>query len=182
MPDSGYFDTLHKEWPVIKAAPWSFFICVAIISLLVCLIIFLFSRGYIEHLKRRIEILAVPPLSADPLLKEQIEESVETGLFTPLQIKEIKLARELRALAEKGQQGCSESDVDLMRITYEHTFAPQVKALISEIELEGGGDSTLRRFADFALNGNDILSVANALIRLAFLQDGIDVTRRYPLL
>lgn len=101
--------------------------------------------------------------------------------FTPLQIKAIKLARQLRALAESGRQGCSESDFNLMRIEYEHTFAPQVKALMFEIALGGrDGDSALRRFAEFANNGNDILNLARALIRVAFLQDGIDIDLRYP--
>lgn len=101
--------------------------------------------------------------------------------LTPLQAKAVKLAQELRLLAGKGIQGRPEAEFNRMRLEYEKTFAPQVKALMFDFAEAGAGeDSTLRRFSQFADNGNDILNVARALIRLAHLGDGIDIDLRYP--
>jgi hypothetical protein len=68
-----------------------------------------------------------------------------------------------------------------MRSDYEEKFAPMVKELMFKFSHEQGGeDSTLRRHVQFVDNGNDILNVTNALIRLAHMQDGIDCNLRYP--
>lgn len=77
--------------------------------------------------------------------------------------------------------GGSESEFNRMRLAYEQTFAPQVKNLMFEFANAGYGEnSTLRRFSQFADNGNDILNVARTLIRMAFLENGIDIDLRYP--
>jgi hypothetical protein len=116
---------------------------------------------------------------ARPVTESPLDPS--DGLFSPLQGKAIRLARRLRDLAGKGLVGCPEEEFNRTRLEYEKTFAPQVKALMYEFAEEGAGEnSTLRRFSEFADNGNNILNVARELIRLAFIQDGIDVEVRYP--
>lgn len=123
------------------------------------------------------ELLVLPE---DPLLKAQADKPPAIEL-TEIQIKAITLARELRSLANKGSRGCSEGEFNMMRIEYEHTFAPRVNALMFEIARAGGGeDPTLRRFSKAADKASDILNVAGALIRIVGLQDGIDVKNWYP--
>lgn len=112
--------------------------------------------------------------------KNALDQQGLDGLLNPLQIKAIILAKQLRILAEIGVTGCSASEFNRMRLEYEKTFAPQIKTLMYEFAREGGENSTLRRFSEFADNGSDILNVARELIRLAYIQDGIDIDTRYP--
>jgi hypothetical protein len=114
-------------------------------------------------------------------LKQLEEAKLQLAIFTPLQMDAFRLAKDLRMQAERGVAGCSSSDFYLMRLEYEQKFATKVKDMMFQFAREQGGeDSTLRRHVQFIDNGNDILNVINALIRLAHMQDGIDCTLRYP--
>jgi len=44
LPDTSSIEFLHKEWPVIKAAPYSFVICVLLAALIVWGIVWLIFR------------------------------------------------------------------------------------------------------------------------------------------
>jgi hypothetical protein len=102
-------------------------------------------------------------------------------LFTPLQMEALRTAKDLRILLGEYPSAQTPEQFHRMRLDYEEKFAPSVKALMFKFSHEQGGeDSTLRRHIQFIDNGNDVLNVANALIRLAYMQDGIDVAVRYP--
>jgi hypothetical protein len=109
------------------------------------------------------------------------ELETRLSLFSPLQIESFELAKHLGALAEGGRTGCSSREFHLMRLEYEQKFAPKVKDMMFAFAQEQGGeDSTLRQHVQYIDNGNDVLNLANALIRLAHMQDGIDCNLRYP--
>lgn len=54
LPDTTALDSLHKEWPVIKAAPYSFVSSVVILCLIIGTIIWLLFRGRLERHKEQI--------------------------------------------------------------------------------------------------------------------------------
>jgi hypothetical protein len=80
LPDTSALDTLHKEWPAIKAAPYSFAISVLVVVMIVGAIIWLIFRqrleaygeqvGHmerdIERMQREIDSLKDDPISAPP--------------------------------------------------------------------------------------------------------------------
>jgi hypothetical protein len=124
-------------------------------------------------------------------------------LFTPLQIEAFRVAIGLRRLIDQtGPRpeippyvNRTEEEIanritfrrteDLawltrLRLGYEEHFSGKIKDLMFRFAREyGGEDSTLRRHVQFIDNQNDILNIANCLIRLAHMQDGIDCTQRY---
>jgi hypothetical protein len=55
LPDTSAIDFFHKEWPVIKAAPFSFVICVLIVGLVIGGLIWLFFKERLEKHKETIE-------------------------------------------------------------------------------------------------------------------------------
>jgi len=64
LPDTSSLELFHKEWPVIKAVPYSFAICVFVAALIIWLVIWLMhrermgrDRHAIEHLEREIKRL-----------------------------------------------------------------------------------------------------------------------------
>lgn len=57
FPDTSSLDTFQKEWPVIKAAPWSFAICVFIVVAVIATVIWLIFKHRIERYKEAVEHL-----------------------------------------------------------------------------------------------------------------------------
>jgi hypothetical protein len=55
LPDTSGLETLHKEWPVIRAAPYSFVICVAIVCMIIGTVIYFLFRSRFDRLKETIE-------------------------------------------------------------------------------------------------------------------------------
>lgn len=80
LPDTTALDSLHKEWPVIKAAPYSFVSSVVILCLVIGGIIYLLFRGRLErhkeqigHLERDVARLSKEvPHKTDIAAKEQV--------------------------------------------------------------------------------------------------------------
>ncbi|MGB9202869.1 MAG: hypothetical protein WCB94_02725 [Terriglobales bacterium] len=57
LPDTGAVDALHKEWPVIKAAPWSFFSSLGILIFIITVIIWSIFHARFERYKEEIDEL-----------------------------------------------------------------------------------------------------------------------------
>jgi len=81
LPDTSALDTLHKEWPAIRAAPYSFAICVFIVGVVLASVIYAFFRSRLQahreqigHLERDVErmkreldsLKMTPPLATAP--------------------------------------------------------------------------------------------------------------------
>jgi hypothetical protein len=76
LPDTSSIDFLHKEWPVISAAPYSFCICVGILTFIGWGIIWWLHKGRIERYKESIEHLE----RDKERLKEQLAEKLTTAV------------------------------------------------------------------------------------------------------
>lgn len=57
LPDVGFLDALHREYPVIKAAPYSFFTSLGILLFISVAIVWWLYSSRIERLKEDIELL-----------------------------------------------------------------------------------------------------------------------------
>lgn len=57
LPDTGALDAIHREWPVIKAAPWSFFSSLGILVFIVTAIIWWRFSSRIERYRETIDDL-----------------------------------------------------------------------------------------------------------------------------
>lgn len=57
LPDTSALDTLHKEWPTIKAAPYSFAISIVIVGMIVATVVWLIFRQRLDRYKEQVEHL-----------------------------------------------------------------------------------------------------------------------------
>ncbi len=57
LPDTSSLDFIHKEWPVIKAAPWSFFSSLGILLFIATAIIWFLFHARFERYKEEIDEL-----------------------------------------------------------------------------------------------------------------------------
>jgi hypothetical protein len=83
MDINSILETFHKEWPMIKAAPYSFFICVFLASAIFVVIIWAANRGRVAKLKENIE-----HLKGD---KERLKERIEDQSRAPAQATPVSL-------------------------------------------------------------------------------------------
>jgi hypothetical protein len=115
LPDTSGLETLHKEWPVIRAAPYSFAISVVIVCMIIGGVIYLLFRSRfdrlnetIEHQDRQIarlrEEAGQAPVSTDAAVNTKPASGLERErpVDPPsLQQRALALAQRVRQFAEK---------------------------------------------------------------------------------